>query len=67
MTDCGSNMYGGFNGSECQSCPMNTGNDGGFAISSCECIAGYTATPDGTCVCKSLKAMLYFAYNHPCI
>lgn len=48
-TDCGSNMFGGFNGSECQSCPMDTGNNGGFTASSCECAPGYTTTSDGLC------------------
>jgi len=49
-------MFGGFNGSECQSCPMDTGNtDGGFTADSCECIAGYTAISDETCARKSLS------------
>ena len=36
--DCGSNTYGGFNGTDCQPCPPNTTNEGGYFISSCACI-----------------------------
>ena len=48
-------MYGGFNGSECQSCPMNTGSNGGFTVDSCQCLPGHTVTQDGTCNGKLLQ------------
>ena len=57
---CGSNMYGGFNGSVCQSCPMNSTNERGYSISSCECVAGYTGTNGGSCMGKAL----YNLYNY---
>jgi len=35
---CGSNMYGGFNYTSCQSCPTNSVNVGGYSAASCKCI-----------------------------
>ena len=49
---CSSNMYGGFNGSVCQPCPLNSTNEGGYSILSCECEAGYSGPNGGPCTGK---------------
>ena len=56
---CGSNMYGGFNGSECQSCPMNTTSEGGFLVTNCECTAGYTGPDGGPCTGKQYNFVIF--------
>ena len=52
-TDCDSNTYGGFNDSKCQSCPMNSVNQGGYTITGCQCSAGYTESSEGPCTSKN--------------
>ena len=51
LSECGPNMYGGFNNSDCQPCPENTGNLRGYnyVIESCGCLAGYTGQNGGPC------------------
>jgi len=53
-------MYGGFNGSVCQSCPLNSTNEGGYSILSCECEAGYTGPNGGPCTGKYQSCFHYF-------
>jgi len=47
---CDAKMYGGFNNSDCQQCPMNADSQGGFLITNCECSAGYTGQNGGPCI-----------------
>jgi len=46
---CGSKTYGGFNDSTCQPCPLNSVSGGGFLVTSCECVAGYTGQNGQPC------------------
>ncbi|XP_065913515.1 uncharacterized protein [Dysidea avara] len=66
VSSCGSNMYGGFNGSECQSCPMNTTSEGGFLVTNCECTAGYTGPDGGPCTACSENTFKTVAGNNTC-
>jgi len=45
-------MYGGFNGSTCQFCPMGSTNEGGYSVSSCVCLPGNTGPNGGPCTRK---------------
>ena len=44
-------MYGGFNSTDCQSCPDNSGNLRGhnYVVENCGCLEGYTGQNGGPC------------------
>jgi len=53
-------MYGGFNGSVCQSCPLNSTNEGGYSVLSCECETGYSGPNGGLCTGNCQACFYYF-------
>ena len=66
--ECGPNMYGGYNNSDCQSCPENSGNSRGYnhIAESCGCLAGYTGQNGSPCIGKSsvkiFPIVIHFCY-----
>ena len=66
LLECGPDGYGGFNSTDCQSCPVNSGNIRGYnyIVESCGCSEGYTGQNGGPCIGEKVtNTAVYFVIS----